>query len=78
VNKYVGGGAFIGTGLSFWDLTRSDTFTPAWLVHVAAPVTRNTSHRVYLMLEGRLFFDHIDSVSNNSLVWAGVRVNLGR
>jgi hypothetical protein len=78
VNKYVGAGAFVGTGLSFWDLTRSDTFTPAWLVHAATPLNKDARHRVFLMIEGRLFFDHIDNVSSNYQVWAGIRVNLGR
>jgi hypothetical protein len=27
-----------------------------------------------MMGEGRLFFAHIDDVSNNHLVWGGVRV----
>ena len=78
VNKYVGGGAFIGTGLSLWDLTRSDTFTPAWLVHAAAPLTKHAKYPVFLMIEGRLFFDNIDNVSSNYQVWAGVRIKLGR
>ena len=78
VNKYLRGGAFVGTGLSFWDLTRGDTFTPAWLLHFGVPLTRQARPRVYFVGEGRLFFDHIDDASSNYLLWAGVRVNLGR
>jgi hypothetical protein len=78
VNKYLGGGAFLGTGLSFWDLTRSDTFTPAWLLHFGVPLTRHAKYPVFLVGESRLFFDHIGDVSNNYLVWAGLRVQLGR
>jgi hypothetical protein len=78
VNKYVGGGSFVGTGLSLWDLTRGDTFTPAWMLHAGVALTRHAKHPVFLMVEGRLFFDHIDDVTNNYQVWAGVRVQLGR
>jgi hypothetical protein len=30
---------------------------------------------VYFVGEGRLFFDHIDDVSNNYQLWGGVRVH---
>jgi hypothetical protein len=78
VNKHVGGGRFfVGTGLSLWDLTRSDTFTPAWLVHFGLPITRGANHPAYFIGEGRLFFDHISAVRNNYQFWGGVRMYLG-
>jgi hypothetical protein len=72
VNKYLAGGSFIGTGISFWDLTRSDTFTPAWMFHFGIPFG---SSPVYFLGEGRLFFDNIDDVQNNYQFWGGVRVH---
>jgi hypothetical protein len=33
VNKFVNGGSFLGAGLSLWEITLSDTFTPAWMLH---------------------------------------------
>jgi len=78
VNKYLAGGAFIGTGLSLWDLTRGDTRTPAWLLHVGLPLAKNATYPVFFIGEGRLFFDHIDDISNNYLFWGGVRVHLQR
>ena len=77
VNKYMGR-SYIGTGLSFWDLTRSDTFTPAWMLHFGIPMTKHAKYPVYFVGESRLFFDHIDDVSNNYQFWFGVRVKLGR
>jgi hypothetical protein len=74
VNKYLHGGSFIGTGLSLWDLTRGDTFTPAWLLHFGLPLSRSARHPVFFIGEGRLFFDHIGDVRNNYLIWGGVRV----
>lgn len=77
-NKYMGGGSFIGTGLSLWDLTRGDTLTPAWLLHFGLPLAKNARYPVFFIGEGRLFFDHIDDVSSNYLLWAGIRVHLQR
>ena len=75
VNKYLSGGSFLGTGLSLWDITRSDTFTPAWMLHFGIPLGTHPAHPVYFLGEGRLFFDHIDDVSNNYQFWGGVRVH---
>ena len=75
VNKYLGDRAFIGTGLSLWDLTRSKTFTPAWLLHFGVPVTkRDARFPVFIIGEGRSFLDHADNISSNYLVWGGVRI----
>jgi hypothetical protein len=74
-NKFLRGGVFVGTGLSLWDLAHSDTFTPAWMVHVGLPLTRNPSIPVHLLVEGRLFFDHADDIRNNYQFWGGVRVH---
>ena len=78
VNRYMSGGAFIGTGLSLWDLTRSDTMTPAWLLHVGLPLTKNWKYPLFFLTEGRLYFDHLDDVSNNYLIWAGLRLKFPR
>jgi hypothetical protein len=71
-NKYVNR-AFVGAGLSLWDLTRSDTFTPALMLHVGVPLG---THKVqpYFLTEGRLFLDNADDARNNYQFWAGVRL----
>ena len=71
-NKYLNR-AFVGTGLSLWDLTRSETFTPAWMVHFGVPLG---THKVqpYFLTEGRLFLDNADDARNNYQFWAGVRL----
>jgi hypothetical protein len=74
-NKYLSNGVFLGTGLSLWDLTRSDTFTPAWMVHAGVPLAKNARFPVYLLVEGRLFFDGLDEIENNYQFWGGVRVH---
>ncbi len=77
VNKYLGGRSFVGTGLSFWDLTRSSTFTPAWLLHFGVPVTpEGAGHPVFVLVEGRLFLDHTSEFSSNYQFWGGVRIQL--
>jgi hypothetical protein len=75
LNKYVGGGAFVGTGLSLWDLTRSDSFSPAWMLHFGVPLGDHPSHPLYFVGEGRLFLNHTDDIPNNYQFWAGVRVH---
>jgi hypothetical protein len=75
VNKYASSGMFLGTGLSLWDLTHSDTFTPAWLVHVGFPLAKNARVPVYLLIEGRMFFDHAGDIQNNYQFWGGVRMH---
>jgi hypothetical protein len=75
VNKYLGGGSFLGTGISFWDITHSDTFEPAWMLHVGVPLGTHPRHPVYFVGEGRLFLREIDEVQNNYQFWAGLRVH---
>ena len=78
VNRYLARGVFIGTGLSLWALTRSDIWTPAWLLHVGIPLSRSARHPVFLVGEGRLFFRRIDDATNNYEIWGGVQVRLRR
>ena len=75
-NRYMDAGAFIGTGLSLWDITHRDTFTPAWMAHVGLPLGAHPTHPVHVLVEGRVFFDHLNDVRNNYQFWAGVRVHL--
>lgn len=75
-NKYLKNGVFLGTGLSLWDLTHSDTFTPALLLHFGVPLGTHPVHPVYFLGEGRWFLDHADDLRNNYQFWAGVRVHL--
>ena len=74
-NKYLNSGWFVGTGISFWDLTHSDTFTPAWMLHFGAPLGGGTDPRVYFLVESRLFLREIDDIKNNYQLWGGVRVH---
>jgi len=76
LNKYLSGGSFVGTGISFWDVTHSDTFTPAWMLHFGVPLGNHPSHPVYFVGEGRFFLKEMDDISNNYQFWAGVRVRI--
>lgn len=74
VNKHMNNGVFVGTGLSLWDLTRGDTFTPAWMLHLGLPLAKAARFPTYLVAEGRWFLDHADDLQNNYQFWGGVRV----
>ena len=72
-NRHMRNGRVLGPRLSLWDVTQRDTFTPALLRHLGVPLGTHPKHPVYFLGEGRLFFDHIDDVSNNYQFWAGLR-----
>lgn len=72
-NKYLGRG-FVGLGATFWDVTRSDSFTPGVLVHGGVPLGNSARFPTYFLVEGRLFFDGIDEIDNNYQFWGGIRV----
>lgn len=69
LNRVIGGG-FVGAGIGVWDFNHTDNVAPSLLVHVGAPLA---STRVLFVVEGRLFLNQMDDVSNNYQAWAGVR-----
>ncbi len=76
LNKYFANNVFIGTGLSMWDITRSDTWTPAWLLHFGLPVAKNGTYSLFFVGEGRVFFDNVGDLENNYQFWAGLRLHV--
>ncbi|MFN7915663.1 MAG: DUF11 domain-containing protein [Vicinamibacterales bacterium] len=75
-NKYLRqrGGAFVGAGLSMWDLFHSDTFTPSALVHFGLPLGSHPSHPTHFVGEGRWLLREAGDIQNNYQFWGGVRV----
>jgi len=75
LNRYVGGShVFVGGGLSLWDLSHSDTLTPAAMVHVGLPIAPGARIPVYFLVEGRVFLDALDDLDNNYQFWGGLRI----
>jgi len=75
INKYLGR-SFVGTGLSFWDLTHRDTFTPAVAARFGLPLGSHPRYPLYFIGEGRVFLKSLDNVANNYQVWAGLRAHI--
>lgn len=75
-NKYLRqrGGAFVGAGLSMWDLFHSDTVTPSALVHFGVPLGTHPSHPTHFVGEGRWLLREAGDLANNYQFWGGVRV----
>jgi hypothetical protein len=73
-NRYLGRHVFVGVGVSMWDLSHSDTITPAAMVHVGLPIAPNARFPVFFLVEGRVFLDSTDDIDNNYQFWGGVRV----
>ena len=64
-------GAFIGTGLGYWDAFDGDHDTGSWILNFGVPVSQDKKWLV--VGEGRLFFDSPDGIDNNYQMWGGVR-----
>jgi hypothetical protein len=62
-------GAYIGTGLGWWDVFDGDHNTANWIVTFGVPI----QERLYFIGEGRLFFDSPDGADNNYQMWGGLR-----
>jgi hypothetical protein len=66
-------GAYVGTGLGWWDVFDGDNATATWIVNFGAPVKATANGDLFLIGEGRLFFDAPDGVDNNYQLWGGLR-----
>lgn len=75
-NKYLTrrGGAFVGGGLSMWDLFHSDTVTPSALVHFGLPIGANPVHQLHFVGEGRWLLREAGDLANNYQFWGGLRM----
>jgi hypothetical protein len=68
-------GAYLGTGVSLWDFTHTDIFTPAWLGTAGLPLWRNDAayRQLQLSLEWRQMFDRMSDPDVNYQFWGGLR-----
>ena len=73
VNYVFDGGGYIGTGLGVWDVFDDGTLN--LLLHGGVPLSKypDGRSRFLFVVEGRLFFDELDSIDNNYQFWAGLR-----
>jgi hypothetical protein len=73
VNKHLDNKMFIGGLFSLWDITRSNTWTPAGGAHFGIPLGHHPKHPIYFVGEGRWFFSYPTHLSTHYLVWGGAR-----
>lgn len=68
-------GAFLGTGLTLWDFTHGEIFTPGWLGTAGVPIWRNDvrKHQLLLVGEWRQVFDRMSDPDVNYQFWAGLK-----
>jgi hypothetical protein len=70
--------AFIGTGLTLWDLTHGDDFMPGALAQFGLRLnSSDAKNPFYWVNQGRVFFND-GGVSNNYMVWTGFRLMFGK
>lgn len=75
VNRYFGK-AFVGTGLSIWDFTRSDLWVPAGALRFGIPLGHHPKHPIYFLGEGRWYLDHRTHLETHRQMWGGLRIHL--
>jgi len=70
-----GPGAYVGTGLTLWDLTHSDGMTLGWLGTFGLPLWTSDErlNQVSLSVEYRQLFDRMSDPDVNYQFWVGLR-----
>jgi hypothetical protein len=68
-------GAYLGTGLTLWDITHSTIVTAGWLGTAGVPVWQNDArkHQLLLVGEWRQMFDPMSDPDVNYQAWAGLK-----
>ena len=75
IDVLFGPGAYVGTGLTFWDLTHSDSVTPGWLGTFGVPVWTSDErlNQALVTVEYRQFFDRMSDADVNYQFWGGLK-----
>lgn len=70
-----GPGAYVGTGLTFWDLAHSDSLTLGWLGTFGLPVWTSGErlNQAFLSVECRQMFDRMSDPDVNYQFWGGFK-----
>jgi hypothetical protein len=75
VNKYFDNNWFVGGLASMWDITRSETWTPAAGGRFGIPLGHHPTHPIFFVGEGRWFFSHRTHLDTHYLAWGGLRMH---
>jgi nucleoid-associated protein YgaU len=68
-------GAYLGTGVTLWDVTHGSNFTLGWLGTAGVPVWRNdmSYRQLLLSAEWRQMFDRMSDPDVNYQFWGGLK-----
>ena len=68
-------GAYLGTGVTFWDVTRSEFITAGWLGTFGVPVWRSDErmNQALIAVEYRQLFDRLSDHDVNYQFWGGLK-----
>ena len=68
-------GAYLGTGLTYWDFTHKNITTLGWLGTGGFPLWKNDAkkHQLDLSFEWRQFFDRGSDPDVNYMFWGGIK-----
>ncbi|MDA1185961.1 MAG: hypothetical protein O2930_15130 [Acidobacteria bacterium] len=70
-----GSGAYVGTGITFWDITHTDSVTAGWLGTFGVPLWTSTErlNQALFSVEYRQMFDRMSDPDVNYQVWGGLK-----
>ena len=70
-----GSGGYLGTGLTFWDFTHTESFTPGWLGTAGVPIWQSDvrMHQLLFAFEYRQLFDRLSDPDVNYQFWGGLK-----
>ena len=68
-------GAYLGTGVTFWDVTRSESITAGWLGTFGVPVWHSDErmNQALIAVEYRQLFDRLSDHDVNYQFWGGLK-----
>lgn len=69
--------AMIGGGVGVWDITDDLGRDGSILGQFGVHLTEGSSVRVTWLNQGRIFFDDLDDIGNNYMIWTGLRFQFG-
>ena len=70
-----GRGAYLGAGLTFWDLTHTEIVTPGLLATLGVPIWQSDvrMHQLSVVVEYRQLFDRLSDPDVNYQFWGGLK-----
>ncbi len=75
IDQHIGETGFIGAGVGIWDINNSESKDETIFIHGGADLPYEIGgHDTQWFVEGRVFENHTDDISNHNILKAGIRI----